>query len=425
MRHLRRLLALLACLMLLASTALAEGMRFRLQAEIVPDDSPAADALAQLLAVTALEGTLVTNGDSFDLNASLLVSGDRADSQTDFRLWGTASHWGLRSDLLGDTELMINCAALLPFGQKASEYLDLPLDAAALLAPYTHVDALSSVMAVAAPLFPQENGKTRISRDDLDAIMTEILRLCDEDPALYRYLEVTGLYDTVMRYGELYFKIPELLLSVLVVKRNDGSLIWSNGLLTILNIEWNDQEASLDFNLYEGTRITAEAAIRDGQLTGEAAAALHSLQADAALTLPAEIPGGTGDIALTLTVTGSKLDGLNLSLDGEMQNGSFTLRQIDPQSGTVMLTLTGEVQPWAAEARPNYTPDDLTGMNILSVNSDSLIALLGDVKWPLLTGLTELVAAAPAPAVQSLMDWAEDSGLIDLLADALSGGTGY
>ena len=40
-------------------------------------------------------------------------------------------------------------------------------------------------------------------------------------------------------------------------------------------------------------------------------------------------------------------------------------------------------------------------------------------------GVFDLIVAAPAPAVQTLMDYAEDSGLIDLLTDAMSGGSGY
>ena len=54
-----------------------------------------------------------------------------------------------------------------------------------------------------------------------------------------------------------------------------------------------------------------------------------------------------------------------------------------------------------------------------------LQALLGDVAAPLLSGLLDLLAAAPAQAVQTLMDALEDTGMIDLLADALSGGSGY
>ena len=68
---------------------------------------------------------------------------------------------------------------------------------------------------------------------------------------------------------------------------------------------------------------------------------------------------------------------------------------------------------------------DLNGVNILSVNSDSLRALLSEVKWPLMNGLFDMVNAAPASAVQTLMDYAEDSGLIDLRLDSMSGGSGY
>lgn len=432
MKLLRRLLTLLLCL-LTPLTALSEGWNFRLTASIDPASFPEdmytlASGMSQLLEAATLEGTLVTGDNAFRLDAALLLDSGSASSRTTLQLFGVPSHWGLRSSLLGDTQLRISCASLLPFGEKARNYLGLPLDLAALLVPYTHVDALDVLAGVTAPLFPAENGRTTLTRAQLDSIVLEVMRLCDEDPALNRYLHATGMYYTVMRCCEVYFSIPDFLLPSLTVRRSDDSLTWSSGLITFLSIREESDAFTLDFSVptMAGAKLHMQ---REGDLlTGACSVDLGSLQLNGDFTLPAcvGIPE-TLPISLTLDASAPSLPegGVHLRLRGESQGNAIELRLLDPESSAVLLRVSGHVTAFEPEQLPAYTADAIDGVDVLSVNSDSLRRLMGEIRWPLLSGVFGLVVAAPAPAVQTLMDYAEDSGLIDLLTDMLSGGSGY
>ena len=433
MHSLMRRIASLALALLLALTpALADGMRFTLQATVHPDACtedlpPLTSALALLLEAATLSGSFITDDGTFRLDAAIQLTDGAATGKADLHLFGIDSHWSIRSSLLGETELMVNCASLLPFGMKARDFLGLPLDAAALLVPYTHVDALSAAMDLLAPLFPAQDGKTSLTRAEIDAIVSGLERLCDEDPALNRYLEVTGLYRTAKYYCSCYFGLPQWIFSSLTVKRDGKDLTWSAGVVTVLKIREKDGRMTASFTLPTLASIDASLAEKNGQLTGSITADMDSIQADIDFTLPTRLTSGISDIRLTVDASSYLLpeDGFHLRVTGHTQGNDLTLHLLHPEWNATILTVTGKLIPFASDPLPPCTPEDFTGFNILSVNSDSLQHLIRDVKWPLMTGLFELVAAAPARAVQQLMDYAEAAGLIDLLTSALDGSEGY
>lgn len=428
MNRFSRLLVLTLCLLLAANPALASGMRFTIRASIHSDAFPADQqplcaALSGLLEAAQLEGAFVSSGSAFTLNATLLMGQGDAASRTTCRIFGTHSHWGVQSSLLGDTELMVNCAALLPFGQKARSYLGLPLDAAALLVPYTHVNAFASVSELLAPLFPAEDGKVTLSRAEMDALAREISRLLDEDPALNLWLNTTGLYGTARRICSTYFTIPELLLPSLTARRSGGSLTWKSGLITLLSVQEKDGGVTCEFALPTLASISASLQQDGDRLSLDAAIQMDSLQATVSASMPIRLTPEGGHIRLKVDAVSAILpDGeLHLLVEGETHGNAVALRFLNPDTSAALLSLEGTLIPTTPDALPAYTHQDLTGVNILSINSDSLRALLDEVKWPLLTGLFDLVVAAPAPAVQTLMDYCEDSGLIDLMSGAISG----
>ncbi len=427
---LRRLAPLLLALVLTAP-ALAEGACFTLRASINPEacpeeSRPLMTALAQLLETAQLDGTYASTGGSFQLDAQLLLGEGRDASRTSLELWGIESHWGLRSSLLGGKELMINCAALLPFGQKARNYLELPLDQAALLVPYVHADGLAAVAELFAPLFPEEDGSLHLTRAEMDALASELRRLCDEDARLNRYLESTGMYPTVVACCAVYADMPELLLPWLTVTRNGDTLTWQSG--TFILLEMHRTDTALRISLFLPTMGSAEANLTtDGYTTeGSVSMLLMDMQASAAFCLPAKLTEAPAHLSLVLDVRQPLIDRtLRLRVEGEASSSAACICLQNPDTAQPMLTLECALSPADMSPLPAWMPADLTGMNVLSVNSDSLHALLSEVKWPLMEGLFDLIVAAPAPAVQTLMDCAEESGLIDLLTDALAGGSGY
>ena len=102
------------------------------------------------------------------------------------------------------------------------------------------------------------------------------------------------------------------------------------------------------------------------------------------------------------------------SVEGDMVTAEIYQNDVLP-----FLTLQAEMTAWEPDALPTWQPQDLTGMNILSATGDSLGVLVRDAQKPLLTGLFDLLVAAPPEAVQSLMDMLEELGAINLIVNSM------
>lgn len=429
-RILRRILALLAC-MLPVCGASAESFAFTLQAEAATGwhTSASREKLAgfsTLLDELTIEGTYASHEGSFELDAALILGSGRTRSSTEFRLYGTDSHWGLTSSLLGPEELMINVAALLPFGMKTRSYVDVPLDQAALLAPYTHTHALRAPEQVLAPLFPEHNGAAWLPRAAVDELARDFLRICDEDAAFSAWLEATGTYQTAVGIANYILNMPQAVYGLSVI-RTDDRLTWEAlGLVTIMTLEQSGSEHSLQFTIPSVASIEGHWRDEDGFTSGQLTARLYGLDADFAFELPNAYPitrpdfFASADIRSPVFPSGS----FTMRLEGSVQGDAVTA-SVFRNSNQPLLTLKAEMSPWEPDALPAWQPEDLTGMNILSATGDSLGVLIRDAQEPLLTGLYDLLVAAPPEAVQSLMDALEDLGVIDLMVDSLLGEPAY
>lgn len=433
-RILLRAFALSLCMLLTASWAMAEDVRFRFhaEAELGGEEGSSgtgtlSEALNMLLTVSTLEGEFHKTGDGFLLDASLLMGDGRNASHTDVSVFGADSHWGIRSSLLGATELMVNNSALLAFGCKARDWYGIPLDKAALLLPYTHENALSGPRELLAPLFPEETGSRTLSRAEIDELGTELIRLCDEDAAFNRWLEVTGLYKTAVRYIRRVISLPPMILPSVTVTRTEGELRWTVLLVELLSIRETESGVNLKLSIPTIIQATASMTKANGRFDGSLSINMDDeVVITGSCALPAD-PDCSMTISAVLDAKAPFLpeDGMHLLIEGEMKDGSVVLRQVSPKDHSVLMTVRARVEPAEYRELPDCRPEALAGVNILSINSESLRRLMADVQDPLLSGILDLVVAAPAPAVQSLMDAAEDSGLLDLLTDSISGGTGY
>lgn len=430
-RLLRRIAALTLALTFLCSGALGESFAFTLHADLSAEQY---DSLRQeraagfeaLLREMEISGTYVSHEGSFDLNADVALGSGRTRTHTGVRLYGTDSHWGMSSSLLGREELMINVAALLPFGVKTKAYVDLPLDQAALLVPYTHTYALSAPARVLSLLFPEENGKTWIPRAAVDDIAREFLRVCDEDAAFSLWLEVTGTYKTAVEIANYILKMPQVVYGF-EVNRTDSSLTWEAlGLLTIMTLEQSGSEYALHFSIPKVADVEGQWRLEDGFASGQLTARLYGMDADFAFELPTAFPiarpgfYASADIKSPIFPTGS----FTMRLEGNVQGDMVTAR-LYQNAAQPFLTLEAEMTAWEPEALPDWQPEDLTGMNILSSTGDSLGVLIRDAQEPLLSGVYDLLVAAPPEAVQSLMDTLEELGAINLLVNSLLGEPTY
>ena len=429
---LRRTLLLALCLLLTLGPASAEGFRFSLEADIAPEHlpeelQPLMQGIAALLDVTTLDGTFVMNGTSFDLDAVMHMGTGQSASRTTLRLFGTDSHWGVRSSLLGDTELMINCGALLPFGQKARDHMGIPLDMAALAVPYTHVTSLATVAETLSPLFPKENGVTSLTRAELNAMINEVRRLSAEDAAFSRWLETLGISESFGGYCDTITSLSDIILPGLRITRTDNELTWAAGFIRLLHIKASETGLSATFSVPLIIDVSLSILSDGVLLTGTGKVQMGGIQANLSFSLPAALPAELPLISLSASYADSAdpASAFSLLAEGDCSGSVLTMRLLDPQSSQVIMSVKADLTAFTPESLPDYSPEQLNGVNVLSVTSDSLHDLLMDIYKPLLIGGYDLLVAAPPEAVQALMDVLEDAGVIDLLTDSLAGGTGY
>ena len=125
------------------------------------------EGVAEFLELLRVQGSLSLNGNSFDLPFEITL-GDQEKTRTGFRLWGVPSHYGLTSELLGDSVLLINNLATLEFALKAYNFTEMPLPKVALFeSPYVHTSAFEWVAEPFRSTFLAEEGSRVIPYDDL------------------------------------------------------------------------------------------------------------------------------------------------------------------------------------------------------------------------------------------------------------------
>ena len=428
----RRLAAAALAVVLLLSTALGERVTFRLSADIDPVQYPAqerklAQGLKSLFRLLTVEGDVVASDGSFDARIDLALSNAPEKTATRIRLFGLDSHWGIQSTALGGETLMVNQLAWLEFAIKAYNHLDLPLQRVFLwLSPYAHTSAWAGIQQAIADLAAQETDG-RLENTALTACAEEIARLSEEDRALYYYIEAFGLesgadadiFDVLAslpEYVEAHF--PD----GLTVERTESGFRWQNGEETVFS--YDDADGTQAISLHLPDLLDFSATLRRDALLFTGALSLQSdvLNADVSFSLPASYPVTLpfyAQIDAEGLIAGD--DGVHLAFEGEAQGNTITIRRIQPDHSATMMTLTVTVLQ-VSEGTIKYTPEDVQGENVLSVDGPELAELLGRIGQPMVRKAVQWIAALPAETVQGVMDAMEDSGLLGTLTDALLNG---
>ncbi|MBQ8556608.1 MAG: hypothetical protein IJ438_12175 [Clostridia bacterium] len=424
----RRAAAIAAALLLAVSSAWAEegtpAVRFTLSADLDAVQYPEAirpylEGLQSLLDAASFEGTLAAADGSFALDAAMLLG----DTRTQGRIYGTQSHTGIASPLLGDTTLSVNHLSLLEFAVKGYNHLGLPLPGVALLVPYAHTSALAGIVQAAAPWL---TGTQEVSHAELHALAESIAALAEEDRALYYWLEAVGLAtESGAALHELVRQLPAYVDAAfpngLSVVQDDASLRWQNGEHTVLLYQLDGVTTTLEIALTDLLELSATLRQDASFATGSLMMNSPILNAVVSFSLPTALPV-TFPFSLHMEaecpVTGQPVQ---LLLEGEGRGSTLVIRQMKPDLSRTMLTITATLEPFTADALPAYTPETIGGVNILSATGDSLSALLHQVRRPMLQGLYDLLVAAPPVSVQSLMDALEDSGILGLITDSMMG----
>lgn len=424
----RRLAALLLALLCLASSAVAEGATFRLQmqldpTQVSPEKRTQAQGIQALLHQMEMSGTLAFSENSFDLTIQAAMT-DVPETATTLRIYGLDSHWGIESDWLGDTTLMVNQLAWLEFAVKAYHHLDWPLQRAFLcVSPYAHTSAWTGIAAALEQLAASEQDGV-ITAESLQTCAAEIARLSEEDRALYYYVEAIGLESgTNEEIRSLLQSLPAMVAQHfpdgLTVTHTEHGDIWRSGETVVYEWQTTESGKTLTVALPEVLHLSVAVNTDAVAAVGSATMDMPYLTANVQFSLPTSWPVRF-PFFVQLDAQGVLVgDGIQLLLRGEAQGEQLTMALLSGEKQ--FLTLTADITPEATLSTPSYTPEEIVGVNILSVDGPELSALMGDIAQPLLTGLFPWLVHAPAQTVQVLMDALEDTGVLALLTDALLG----
>lgn len=442
---LKRLAAILLCLMLLPMPALGEetvhgrGASFRLTFAMEPGNYPEgvrtiAAGLADLLDVLTLEGELLNPGDDFDLRLALGL-GDNDRARIEARVFPLRLHWVFSSPLLGDELVDIGLKEVLEFSLKTYAHLGIPLQRAGILvSPVVHAYGTASLTDPARPVLFAEEGSRVIPYDalaDLAAIWAE---KAEDDNALRSWTQALGSetgYDDALLWAleampawvESHVPAEGMLVTV-----TDDTEVWTAGGLTLLRRE-TDRTGALRLSLTvpeidDTYDLSLDLALQpDGSLThgsvdltveedGETALRLHA-DGSVPVSLPVERA-----FSLTWEAEGPAVggDGVHLCFEGEPTDEGVVLRQMTPDRDGVMLTVHAALTP----VERDFVPGDPTGaLGVLSLNGDTLREFVERISMPMLRGLLPLIAEAPTSFCQTAMNLLEDTGIFGLITDGL------
>lgn len=432
-RFAKRVLLLLLCLCLFRGTACAEGVQFTLRATLDPvqydsEDRSLWEGAAAFLEAAAVSGVLHTDGGQFDLQAALTVSDGSRDAVIALYAAGTDSHWRIGSSLLGETELLLNNAALLEFGVKTNLHLGLPLQRFFLLYPYVHEHALEPVIDRVTSLFRPEGTERLVTAEELAELAAWIAAHYEESSALQLWAEAIGMdADCTHEIAAVFRSLPDYAAAAfpegLTVACTDSGLTVCHLETEVMSLSRFD--GTLRMNLMLPELLTLNLSTHSDSVfrTGSVHVASPLLGADVSYSLPASLPV-IYPFYLTVDAQGALLggDGLHLVLDGEAQGSTIFIRQLLPDrsqvASTLMLTLT---QVPSSPVAP-VDPEDPELVNVLSVTGDSLAALMADVSRPLLSDAFDLIRVTPPQACQAAMDCLDQAGVLDVLFTALMDG---
>lgn len=420
------------CLMLTAPAALAEGIRFTLTADVSPSGFPEneqrlMESVSALLDAMVLEGDYAASDGSFDLSVALSMTSDSDAASADLRIYGMDSHWGVQSSLLGDADVMINHLSLMEFAVKAYNLYGLPLPQLSLLSPYAHESALAVLWEDASILLlPREQSHT-VPPAQLQELSERIIALTEEDRTLRYWCEVLRITLGAESVDSFLMALPETIALLcpdgLTVTHTDTAITWASGEATLLTIQDDGQSFSAALSL--PGLIDAGAAFLTGPsfVTGSIHTECELLKADISFSLPVSLPVNL-PFSLSVEASGALLEEpLHLVFEGEGHGNTIWVRRLTPDHSAELMTIIAELTPYMLAEKTAFTPEDITGVNLLSVNSDSLSQWLNHAKAPLLAGCYDWVVCMPPTVCQTLMDTLEESGLLDTLADALLGTT--
>lgn len=456
MNRLRRALALLMILTLcLPLGARAEeeemhGLRMELSFHMDPSAYPqeeqemlqgVADLLnmLQVRSTLAWTGNLMSQDTSFDSQVFFSV-GEQADAVS-LHLYGTPSHIVAGSNLLGDQQVMLNMLAWLEFSMKAYFYLDLPLQNVALCtSTYAHASAFEALAAVWDPVMNAGQGTRTVDRDSILDMLPRLAETAQADRAFSYWLQALLLasgYDSMVMdalYSAADWADGFLAQEGIRVTVQDGEETWATGEITLFHQDENGWTLTLPAT---GEGYTARAVMTQ-TADSRTLRLCFGLEEEAdVLDLSLSATGlptgedGAGMAMLSLDRTGYMFEEKHLRWQADWSRttqadglGAWEVRaaQTNAETGAEMLVLSGTITQCMPDVALGWEAGELinAGVNLFSVYEDTLSAFLQSIQEPMLQGIFPVLVELPASSYQSLFQFLEQYGVLEMLMDQVS-----
>ena len=445
---LKRITALLLAALLIAVTATAGAvsadhrydfdLTFHMDASAYPEeDQSIISGLADFLEITRMTGSLYTGEQqTFDLVFDLILQDDESTRQS-YRLFGVPSHYALTTSLLGDSVLLINNLGMLEFAMKAFYHLDMPLQNPALLvSPYVHTSAFEWILPKWQETFHAEEGSRQVSYDQVMSLAHFIAENAENDRAFYYWVEAignqTGYEDGIL---EGCGSAPEWVESWLsedgirIEEDKNGSETWTSGDLVLYEKDADGMTVRLPASVNESSEVILsvrnEGQDRLAELSisqEEEPRIMGSLRVSLADGSASAFNDGVSTASFRYE---DSLYGTQLAFDWQLETkgDEWTLTQLNPESGEPMLTAAGTVREAEAEPREMYLATDILEIpgiiNVLSVDDESLAALVNQVKDTFLDQFLPILVRVPASSYASLFDFLNAYSILDVLTAGL------
>ena len=434
---LRRALALMLCVVLLPVCSLAEDTKqgyafdlsFEMDAAAYPEEDQAlVGGFADLLNMLTLSGTAVREDVSFDVDFDMLLNGNEA-TRTVFHLYGTDANWELASSLLGEEKMMLNMKGMLEFAMKAYFHMEMPLQYIALvLSPYVHESAFTWLRPRWTGLLFAEEGTRTVRYNKVMNLANYIMENAEFKRSFYYWVSAIAMD---IGYSDVFFEslyvLPDWVQTWLAedglqITVEGDHEIWTSGDYTLFERTGESWLLTLPESL-EGAVVTA-ACQREG---GDIALTVDILSADGEAMLdfdlvvndlPAAFPF-QGEATATLDLGGLMFpESINLAASLVSDGSTVTFTQLDAATQAPMLSVIGNISTTQLPV-PVHNGTKLTGLNILSVNDESLGAFVRSVAEPFMAGFLPILVELPASSYNSLFELLNQYGVLDLLTAGL------
>ena len=407
-------------------------------------EDPALLGIAQLLNTLRLQGKFEQMNSVFDTEGVLTMDGARS-TETSYHLYGFPSHIAVESSLLGESRVLLNMQGFLEFAMKLFNHMEIPAQRLAILYPYATEDAMVTVRGVVEPVLFAEQGDREIPVSDLVTLCETLTDQAYGDRALSTWISAlsseTGLGDVLVDalYGVSDWLTGEVGEDEsLHIATSEGSETWTLGETQVF-IRTVDAEAGSDVWSLELPGACYGEAVRASMNRHGGDLELQLQLGEEESYLAAEIVGtnlpehlnAAGDFTLDISLTGSCAGALPMlryqERNGEswlvcatdeegihvrVEGSSDEVRLVDAATGKAMLTLRAAWPfHWPLDHWPLYSYEDIQGINVFSINDETIRTLISAVLKPAVLGGIPLVAHAPVSTVSLLMDTLENAGM--------------